>query len=336
MQHAFTSRLALATLLAISFLLSESRAELDEQALERRQAQIETILAISHSAIANPAFLNTPAWREFEHWLRGEEPLNLDDAEFRAAFNRATRTLPFTHYRLFWRQQQGSGADEGQRIVLESPAPDVALLRVPSFETDPADTAAVMARVIAGGYRDLIIDLRGNEGGSFPSVVALARALDGNAADAGVFLTRKWFVEHGDYPDAAGRAEIPTLQSLDLAAFAAQLESDGAVRLVLPPHDHPVFEGRVVLLTDHDTGSASEPFVYMLQTRGVPVIGQPTAGGMLSADRIPVDDTFVLFTPVADYMTADGVRLDRLGVRPDIDVPAEMALQAALEFLAGT
>ncbi len=335
MQHAFSLRLIITMLLVAAFVSDDSRAESDDESGERRKAQIETILSISHAAIANPAFLETDDWKEFEHWLRGEAPLQLDDADFRTAFNRAARALPFTHYRLFWRPRQDAGeADAQQQVSFEQAAPGVALLRVPIFETDPAATAVIMGRIIQEDYRDLIIDLRGNEGGSFPSVVALAQALDRNPADAGVFLTRKWFVEHGEYPDAADRAAISPLQTLDLEAFSQQLASDGAVRLVLPPHDRPVFEGRVVVLTDGDTGSASEPFVYMLQKRGIPVIGEPTAGAMLSADRMPVDDTFVLFVPVADYMTADGERLDHNGVTPDITVPAETALEAALELLS--
>jgi len=79
------------------------------------------------------------------------------------------------------------------------------------------------------------------------------------------------------------------------------------MRLILPAHDDSIFEGRVVILTDAGTASA-----------------------MLSGESFPMDETFRLFLPVADYVTPDGVRLDRRGVAPDIEVPAEQALERAL------
>ena len=300
---------------------------------ETRRAQIEAIVDIGEATVANPSFVSGPRWQRFVDDLGDESLLTLDDAEFRSEINRRVRDLPFTHFRLMWRLPASwSGLPDADKVKLSKPAPGVALLRVAQFEVAPEFMAERLVEVLSAGFQKLIIDLRGNEGGSFPSVVALSRFLVREPIDAGVFLTRRWFAIHGDYPDAAQRAEIPALATLDLAAFARQLERDGAVRLVLPAHDDPVFEGQVVLLTDAETASASEPFVYLMQQRGVRVVGEPTAGAMLSADRIPIDETFMLFTPVADYITADGVRLDQRGVIPDVKVPADEALQVALEL----
>lgn len=226
-------------------------------------------------------------------------------------------------------------ADDSSGVSVETAAPGVALLRVAHFEVEIEDMAQALAEIAMGDFSDLVIDLRGNEGGSFPSVLALARFLTNQETDAGIFLTRRWFARHGDYPDAAARASIPALAVLDLEAFAQQLAEDGAVRLVLPAHDDPVFAGRVIVLTDSETASASEPFVDLMQQAGAHVVGERTAGKMLSAERFPVDDTFRLFVPVADYMTADGRRLDGNGVKPDLQVPAAQALEQALELIAG-
>jgi len=301
---------------------------------ETRRAQLEAIVSIGESTVANPAFVSGPRWQRFVDSLTDETLLALEDAEFRAEINRRVRDLPFTHFRLMWRLPDSfAGLPDARKINLSTPDPGVALLRVSHFDIAPALLSDMLREVLRTGHHKLIIDLRGNEGGSFPSVVALSRFLAQEPLDGGVFLTRRWFAMHGDYPDAAQRAEIPKLKTLDLAAFSRQLERDGAVRLVLPGHSDPVFEGRVVLLTDAKTASAAEPFVYLMRQRGVPVVGQATAGAMLSADRIPVDETFVLFTPVADYMTPDGIRLDGRGVKPDIEVPADEAPDAALALL---
>jgi carboxyl-terminal processing protease len=300
---------------------------------ELRRTQVETIVGIAEAAVANPAFVSGERWQDFVASLDDEALLVLDDSAFRAEFNRRVRNLPFSHFRLFWRRPSASAVADAEKVDVSTPAPDVALLHVRQFEVAPEFMTEKLREVLHAGPRALIIDLRGNQGGSFPSVVALSRFLAQQPLDGGVFLTRRWFAMHGDYPNAAQRAAIPKLETMDLAAFSRQLERDGAVRLVLPGHGDPVFEGRVVLLTDAETASAAEPFVYLMQQRGVQVVGKPTAGAMLSADRIPVDETFVLFTPVADYMTPDGIRLDGRGVKPDIEVPADDALEVALDLL---
>ena len=126
---------------------------------------------------------------------------------------------------------------------------------------------------------------------------------------------------------------ITALETLDLDAFVEKLQREGATRLILPAHDQPIFEGRVVILTDSGTGSACEPLVDRLQRRGIPVVGERTAGAMLSAEFFPMDETFRLFAPVADYVTPDLVRLDRRGVFPDVEVRSEQALAHALAVI---
>lgn len=319
---------------AIQALFAGAPPSASENALEHRAERVARIVQVSAAAIANPAFLQTGEWHDFISWLQDDSVLQLDDTAFREAFNQASQALPFSHFRLFWRRPEGASEQGRPPVEVTALADDTALLRVRGFDFEPAVMTHVRARIFNGKYQKLVVDLRGNEGGSFPSVVALSSILSGEAIDAGVFLTRKWFIQHGDYPDDSQRAEIAALQTLDLEAFAARLQSDGAVRLVLPPHEEPVFEGRVVILTDRETASAAEPFVYLMQRRGAIVIGERTAGAMLSADRIPIDDTFTLFVPVADYMTADGVRLDQRGVMPDVAVAADAALDAATNLLS--
>jgi len=334
-QAGIRTALGIASLIALLIASTNFTAQADtvpeRSSVAQREAQIERILGIANSAIANPAFLESDAWIAFATALEGPGVLKMDDAEFRAWFNEAVQALPFTHFRLFWNRSGGPSTDAPAGVSVREVVPGTALLDIDHFEVDVEVMTAALTKVLKGGYRTLVIDLRGNEGGSFPSVLALARFLVREPVDAGVFLTRKWFVENGGYPDGAERAAIAALETLDLAAFSRQLEQDGAVRLVMPAHAGPVFEGQVAILTDNDTGSAAEPFVYLMQLRGIPVIGERTAGAMLSAERMPIDETFVLFVPVADYMAPDGTRLDKRGVRPDVAVPADQALHAALE-----
>nr|MBO2513506.1 hypothetical protein [Gammaproteobacteria bacterium] len=129
-------------------------------------------------------------------------------------------------------------------------------------------------------------------------------------------------------------SSIAALEELDLELFRQRLLETGAVRLVLPEHDRPIFEGNVYVLTSSQTASAAEPFVDLIRRRAdVTVIGEATAGAMLSGERFPDGEGRLLFAPVADYVTADGRRIDRVGVAPDIEAPADQAPRAALELI---
>ncbi|GAB4123501.1 MAG: hypothetical protein Tsb0027_21430 [Wenzhouxiangellaceae bacterium] len=311
---------------------------------QQRQQLIDSIEQISQQMLPNPAWLETAAWRSFLTELRSEEMLSLPLEQFVRRFNQRADALPFTHFHLLPRKPYGkSAAASGTaaqpqvaepELAFTQPAAGVGVLRVARFDLDPQQVLTQLAEIHQQNLSALIIDLRGNTGGSFPSVVALSRYLRSESLNAGYFLTRRWFMQHGDYPDQAERQRIARLQTLDLQAFADMLQRDGALQLELPAHNDPVFNGRLLILTDGDTGSAAEPFVYLMQQQGVTIVGEVTDGAMLSGDRVPVDDDLLLFLPVADYMAPDGTRLDLVGVQPDVAVPGEQALDAALQLLA--
>ena len=82
------------------------------------------------------------------------------------------------------------------------------------------------------------------------------------------------------------------------------------------------FAGPVAILVDAMTGSASECFAGGMQSiKRVRVFGQTSMGQALPAvfDKLPNGD--VLIHAYADFVTADGTRLEGRGVVPDVEVP---------------
>jgi C-terminal processing protease CtpA/Prc len=107
---------------------------------------------------------------------------------------------------------------------------------------------------------------------------------------------------------------------------------NAAFRMVLPGHSNPIFNGRVVVLTSNTTASACEPFVDALKKLKVgTVVGEKTNGAMLSGSSFKINEDLRLFLPVADFMTDEGTRIDKVGIAPDIDVEADKALDYVLE-----
>ena len=82
------------------------------------------------------------------------------------------------------------------------------------------------------------------------------------------------------------------------------------------------FAGPVAILVDAMTGSASECFAGGMQSiKRARVFGQTSMGQALPAvfDELPNGD--VLIHAYADFVTADGTRLEGRGVVPDVEVP---------------
>ncbi len=330
--HDCVFRVTVGLLLASAFVFSAPAAELDH-----RRAMIGQILAISEQVVPNPAWLESEEWQSFVDEIQSPAMLAKDEVEFARAFNRAAADLPFSHYRLQRRPRADGSAnqDHASGLTLTEAAHGTAILTVDHFAMSGEVMGAMVDRLRAGEYRNLVLDFRGHPGGSFPAGMALGRFLSRDPVDTGVYLTRRWFLEHGDYPTLEQIAAIEPLAELNLDAFARELEQHGVLRIVVPAHDEEVFDGRLFVLTSRQTASAAEPFVDLVSRfpKHVTVIGEPTAGSMLSGERFPVSEDWMLFAPVADFLTDQGRRLDGVGVQPHVEVPAELALETALRMI---
>ena len=144
----------------------------------------------------------------------------------------------------------------------------------------------------------IVVDLRGNPGG----LAAMLMGISGHFIDErkalGVMKTREnplRFVVNPRRVNARGERVQP-------------------------------FAGPVAILVDALSGSASECFAGGMQSLGrVRVFGQQTMGQALPAlfSRLPNGD--VLIHAYADFVTADGTRLEGRGVIPDQVVPLDRA-----------
>jgi C-terminal processing protease CtpA/Prc len=112
----------------------------------------------------------------------------------------------------------------------------------------------------------------------------------------------------------------------------SRLVEERAIPNVIPgrPFDNDV---PVYVLTSNRTGSAAEGFAYTLKNldRGI-VVGEVTAGMAHPSKEIVVNDYFRMSVP---YLRTENVvtktSFEGTGVVPDIEVPADRALEAAVE-----
>lgn len=308
------------------------------QETKSSEDKLELILELAEKNICNPAFLNTAEWEEFKTIMRSDSIAQLTGIEYKRAFNRHSEDLTFSHFYLKYHSATKRTAAKKKKkkaFELEEIDERTVVLNLRQFVADAAGMQKIVNEIAAEGYENLIIDLRNNGGGTLDAAVVLARFLTGEAIDSGVYLTRKWFNTNDHYPSKNEFSDFPYLMDFTYEGIQ-KINREPAFRVVLPPHQNPTFEGKVYVLTNRNTASTCEPVVDILKRKNVAtVIGERTAGAMLSANFFRVNEDFSIFIPVADYLNEEGVRLDKKGVSPDIETESEDALTTALDLIAG-
>lgn len=179
-------------------------------------------------------------------------------------------------------------------FVADRTRPGVVVLRIAAFERGLGDwLGEQLAQTPAG--TDVVLDLRGNPGGLLMEADAVLSC----------FLPRhrEWATRTG----RSGRAVV-----LRTVAGCGALEG---------PVDH-----EVAVLVDRTSRSAAELTPAALQEAGrAVVLGERTAGAVLISQDTPLPDGGRLTLSRADFVTRGGVRLEKRGVLPDVEVAATWA-----------
>lgn len=206
---------------------------------------------------------------------------------------------------------------------------DLAVIKVPSFDlTYDRDRVASLFEQAAGAKR-LVLDLRSNPGGSVINLMHLMSFLLPPETPMGTFLSKRTVEQ---YAAATGDT------TLDLAKIGAWSK----FKLKVPKTENKAFTGKIAVLINGNSGSASEIAAAALEESGSPVIGSKSAGGVLVSVLAKLPEGFMLQYPVTDYVTQKGVRLEGHGVIPTYDTPPikkygdpDSALERAVALLTG-
>ena len=164
---------------------------------------------------------------------------------------------------------------------------DLIIVKFPNFYFSNLEIAEIMNK--AQRFRTMIMDLRGNSGGS---------------AD-----TMQWFV--------GGVFDKPV-------KIADRVTRKQTKELIAKPPHH-VFTGKLIVLVDSQSASAAEIFarVVQLEKRGS-IIGDATSASVMEAKHFSnsLGGTLALFygesITVGDLIMTDGKSLEHIGVTPDI------------------
>jgi Flp pilus assembly protein TadD len=212
------------------------------------------------------------------------------------------------------------------------PATGVAYIYVRRWDQVTPAIERAFARIDSARPHTLILDIRANNGGDNSAASPMFH-LFRDTSRAGVFVSKKWFAAHSAPPTEAEQRAAALMTRAKGVELIVAIRERGMVPVAVEPRA-PYFGGRVFLLVDQYSGSASEPLAHHLRATGrATLIGTRTAGAMLTGLPHAVGDGWVLIVPEADYYAADGTRLEGNGVPPHIQAPSsETLLRAASEI----
>lgn len=179
-------------------------------------------------------------------------------------------------------------------FIADRTRPGVLVLRIAAFEQGLGDW---MGRELASTSpdTDVVLDLRGNPGGRLVEADAVLSC----------FLPR-----HQEWATRTGRSG----RAVVLRTFA----DCGELQTPAP--------NAVAVLVDRTSRSAAELTPAALQeARRAVVVGERTAGAVLISQDTPLPDGGRLTLSRADFVTRGGVRLEKRGVAPDIEVASTWA-----------
>jgi carboxyl-terminal processing protease len=167
----------------------------------------------------------------------------------------------------------------------------IAILRLDAFTQSVAIEFAKNLPTVLDGAEGIVLDLRGNGGGDAEAMADVASLF----LDEGTNLVK--------FADRSGA-------SFELQTFPKRLWRSSA----LSPTKLPL-----VVLTSESTSSAAEILAATLQAkRRAEVLGGGTCGCVLAIrNRHSLPDGGVLDVSEFDYRTANGVRLEGAGIKPD-------------------
>ena len=187
------------------------------------------------------------------------------------------------------------------------------------------DVSNEMSSAVAelGNVERLIVDLRGNTGGGAgslrlmslltPNRVPVGYAADRHWAKRDLAKLRESFPRLGRIPSSSRFLWLLGLRYLPayIKKSPIVLQSEG---LGPKPYD-----GHIALLVDRHTASAAEMVaVFAKENKLATIVGEKTAGRLLSATSVKVGHGFRLALPTGAYYTWQGTMLEGSPLVPDV------------------
>ena len=211
---------------------------------------------------------------------------------------------------------------EPKAVTSELLTQHVGILRIPYFSgTAGMRFGQELAHVITGltekGADRLIIDLRGNIGGSLGFAV-LASHLCSDVRPIGYSVTPQ-ALNKGYNKGTLPKVRMPKNRMELLLTLGSYAFRDKSVVLMTQGLGRQAFHGRIAILVNEFTHSAGEMVAsFAAENRLAVLVGTNTPGNVLGAVNLAVGYEYFVRLPVFGWFTSNGTCLEKRGVTPDL------------------
>ena len=213
-------------------------------------------------------------------------------------------------------------------IVLSRLADGVGLIKANMF---PGTVGIDVARETDEAFHQLrdcerlIIDLRGNTGGGIGGL-RLMSYLTPERIPVGYSLTKGRAAKGYEKEKLPRFGRIPSSRAALIWLALRYGFIDKSIVVVTEGLGPKKFHGHIAILVNQHTASAAEIVSAFAQENGLAtIVGERTAGRLLSGTAFKVGHGYMLGLPVAAYLTWKGRTIEGTGVTPDVtvDLPYE-------------
>lgn len=303
---------------------------------------VDEINEVMHQNHYNPKELSSPGYLSMLEKMKSMAEKVSTKKEFVSEFNDMWKSGPFSHVNLgesgasvtelaayFDNMEVGPG---GAQLTWDN---DIAILTINTMMG--LDTIKYIQEaykeITKKNAKALIIDLRNNEGGAFAIRPLVAHLID-KPLQTGFFISQKWSKANSSLPNEADLKDIASWTGWSIRAFWEDVQTTPIIKVTFEPSSNTV-DIPTYILTSNKTASASELATEALQKAGrVKVIGEATAGQMLSQKPFDLSGGLQLFVPIADYYSVNTGRLEGNPITPDFEVSKDKAMEFAIEQIS--
>lgn len=278
---------------------------------------ISTGFLVAEKNIFNPQWLKSDEWVEFKKKVNELRLLISDDYELAATCFWLGKKLPFSPFEISKSRPNKMASGAKNRVGFSEIKVNTAMFDGNSLPKNQKEMDSIAVIVNKMGYRNLIIDLRGNNRISPVAANVILNYLSDRPFSAGVYLTRKWNEGNSGSPLAQ---DYPKLFKCvcDKDFRSGELYKERGRYLNIIPGEKR-FNGKVYLIINSKTSRVAEMITAVVKNRKLgTIIGQKSAGLTFVAENIPLNSEYDLTLPDCDFFTPEGENLNNKGVDPDI------------------
>ena len=305
------------------------------------QTAIKNIDMLMETYLYNRDILDSPEYRKIQNSVKELGLNSKTKGEFIDGFNKLWYEGPFSHVRLAEARQSAEKlADYLDTMNVKGKGAELSWLDNVAILTVHTMMGLNTIEQINEAYdklqkqdaKALIIDLRNNHGGAF-AVKPLVGHLLNKEYEAGIFLSNSWTKYNKGLPSEEYINGLDPWRGWSIKSFWNDAQEKGVLKITIEPMQ-PHYSGPVYLLISKKTASAAELASDILLNSGRAIlIGETTEGAMLSQKIYDLPQGLQLSLPIADYYSLKSGRIEGVGIKPNIIIKSEKAMDKAVELI---